>query len=685
MARTNVRRLPARVGAGALLGLVALAACGRENVRFVEHQSAPESIESYAEQLGAKVDTVEQTFMSSKIEHADLQLALGSGQVEQKVTMRSADSDQSVSYTQATRPQVMDLFQQGSTGSSQTDNFVQNSDTGGVLDILVVVDDSPSMAEEQANLSTKLAPLLSYVSDSNWRIAVNTTDPAAGCMRAIINKGDANYQSAFASAVMPGIKGSGNERGILQAVNGLSDNCMATPWLRPNSTLAVLIISDEDNCSNGTQCGEDPWKHGAYLTNYLASIRSVGTNARVYGLVWHASQARDQCSTAVHRADIYSSVITATGGKWGSVCSNNYTNTLSSISQDISIILKSQFALSYAPVPGSAVVHVNGQLRTSGYTITGNVIQFSTPPAVGASISVAYLHGATEMKKKFVLSQPAHNSGIEVMLDSAVADPSAYVFNAAQNAIEFTNAPSCNSVRVSYKKNVDLLSQFAIGSGAAPASVKAFVNGAQVSNFTVDYAQGLVKFAQAPAESSAIKIDYAKIGEPVLSYPVLVSGDTISVLDDTTGAQIGHSFANGKVTFAASEFVSGRVIALTIENVSGDHNLVVLTKEPRAGSLKVTGPSGVCPNAAISGSQLNLAACGYQAGAEVKVEFDYVTDKMNTFEITEVALSTVAKQQWKVLVAGEERKDYTRDGNKVTFASLPDAVEVKIEVRFIRN
>ena len=82
-------------------------------------------------------------------------------------------------FTQDDYPSVTTSHKQGRAGDPQSQNFEQGE--WGMLDLLVVIDNSGSMTEEQANLSTKLQPLLSKIAKSNWQIAVVTTDPADGC------------------------------------------------------------------------------------------------------------------------------------------------------------------------------------------------------------------------------------------------------------------------------------------------------------------------------------------------------------------------------------------------------------------------------------------------------------------------------------------------------------------------
>ncbi|MBC7660110.1 MAG: hypothetical protein H7249_10405 [Chitinophagaceae bacterium] len=147
-----------------------------------------------------------------------------------KITTQTlvTDDDQVLveqTFNQLNRPVYTEVFPQSSQLQDLSESFQQNSTASGILDLLLVIDNSGSMTEEQQNLSSKLSPLLYYLKDSDWRIGVVTTDPKDGCLRGLISKGDANSSELFTNAVNAGIKGSGNERGILQAVAGLKGEC----------------------------------------------------------------------------------------------------------------------------------------------------------------------------------------------------------------------------------------------------------------------------------------------------------------------------------------------------------------------------------------------------------------------------------------------------------------------------
>lgn len=270
----------------------------------------------------------------------------------------------------------------------------------GVLDLLIVVDNSGSMKEEQQGLATRMAPLLSEIQDSDYQISIVTTDPSDGCQRALLKKGMLDLDKAFSSAIQAGTTGSGNERGVLMARAGLQNSfdgtgftgggsCSGLPWLRPNSSVGVLFLTDEDNCSNGSDCGSDPWGSPEFLANYLSSIRTLGVDARVHGLI--TLPEGGQCSSSNNKKGYqYASLIQKTSGTMASICDADYSPALAQISRNIASTLKDQFFLKDVPVPGTFKVSINGKIQSSGYQINGRTLTFFSPPQANAEISVDY-------------------------------------------------------------------------------------------------------------------------------------------------------------------------------------------------------------------------------------------------------------------------------------------------------
>ena len=235
-------------------------------------------------------------------------------------------------------PTIM-AFLAACNGTSNKESELSSSseEMTNMVDILVVVDNSGSMAEEQANLSTKLQPLLRHIQDSDWQIGIATTDPEDSCLHSLISGTDSDPAGRFEVAITEvGTSGSSNERGIQQAVRALNGEC--GNWVREGSALGVLIISDEDNCSDATQCDDDPWSQGSYLSDYMSAIREIVITARIYGLIWHPSMSQGECPSGFNQGHTYADLIATTGGRWGSICDDDYTAILEEISRDLAVI-----------------------------------------------------------------------------------------------------------------------------------------------------------------------------------------------------------------------------------------------------------------------------------------------------------------------------------------------------------
>ena len=143
-----------------------------------------------------------------------------------------------------------------------------------VIDILLVLDNSSSMDEAHQVLSSKLAPLISAVAGFDWQIGIITTD-VNDCYRSIVKKGvneqDFTKEVGRLTEIKPSTSGESNkERAIASATKALNmelqrmrgdgepscDGGKVTDWPRADTTLAVLIVTDEDveNRSEGRQC-----------------------------------------------------------------------------------------------------------------------------------------------------------------------------------------------------------------------------------------------------------------------------------------------------------------------------------------------------------------------------------------------------------------------------------------------
>lgn len=396
------------------------------------------------------------------------------------------------------------LAYQGIMASTANEELVQKNQASGILDILVVIDSSASMAEEQKNLSVRLGALLSspQILASDWQIGIVTTDPNdlafknpdSKCLRALLKKGDPDLEAKFKTAIEAGVTGDNSERGILNAVRGLKAECLGgKTWLRDSSTVAIVLVSDEDNCSNGSDlaCAGQPDRESKYLTDYVGKIRILGEEARIYGILWAPGVPPAACASGFNRGNIYAEAITVSKGSLGSICDGDYSPTLLNLSRDISSIIRNQFTLKIAPPPGMFSVLIDGNLQTSGYKVVGKTLTFTTPPAVGSKITIAYDRAKFPYVTSKILPADAINV-MNVLLDGVTADPAGWSFDPAAHQVNFLSVPAEGvEIRITFQRPGDIAgNQIALPGPVdlATLDIHVVITGAKVEWSAVDAA-----------------------------------------------------------------------------------------------------------------------------------------------------------------------------------------------------
>lgn len=605
--------------------------------------------------------------------------------VSSNVTMAASYATQNSSFVQVTRQRMIDTLKQGGSSSfSQT--FNQLGENTGPIDILIVIDNSLSMAEEQTKLASKLSPLLASLSNADWQISVVTTDSANGCQRALIRKGDANYSQAFSTAISgAGTAGSGNERGILMAVAGLKGSfkvpgntpgttvvvpsagtcpTSAQTWVRAGAPIVVLIVSDEDNCSNnGSECpATDPWKYDSYLYDYLSTIRNPGVDARVYAIDWIPNTV---CATGANVATQYNNIVTRTKGLSGSICDADYTNTLNRISQDAASILKNQFSLTNIPDSGSSKVYVDNVLTNAGWNMVNGTLTFTTIPSNGAVIRVEYVVSSSSVLADIQLSQPAAAETIVLKVNGAVIPASAYSYAAATNKISY-RAPDLANIQVDYRMLTPALqSSFTVGQGATASSLVVKVNNVIVSNYALNAATGVITFSAPPQDSASISASFQKSNGNTLVYPFVIpatvdySNLEASISGSTTA--VPFTFLNNAVTFAAADFVEGLVVKISYRSRPKNQAVTLLLPfTPVSGSLSVVSGGVSCPPAqyTLTGTSL-VVNCDPGATDYISASYMYLDPSLvGTVVLSKVLQyplpvpSTVDAKYFKAVIDG---------------------------------
>ena len=622
----------------------------------------------------------ERSFLSSVVETASSTFNLNERLVEQNLVMSRPETSTMVRLTQDSRPPILEQFTQGRLGTTMTDTFSQ-SDLG-ILDIMVVIYNSGSMKEEQANLATKISPLLSSVKDSNWRIGVITTSKSQPNLRAIIQKGDANAAASFATAISAGIAGSGDERGIFQAVTGLS----APNFLRPGSSIAVLVVSDEDNCSTGPQgcLANDPDKDENYLLNYLkdSAKRPLGTNSRVYGLIYVPGDTT--CKTAPYPGQVYANAATKSMGKVGSICAADYTQILNDISSDMAKVLDDSVTLKAIPDTGTVQVYINGALQTSGFTVMGKTVKFTKAPPVNSEIKITYVTGKTgTISDSFNLMKSVLPSSEQVLVNGNMIPNSSYTIQGLNpTVLKFaTKPPEGADIRISYKESSELPKKFFIGLDVKQGTLVTKLNGVNATP-AYDGASGMIEFATPPPEASSILVDFIKFGPPTLRYliaslPPSVSG--LKIKDVDTAAEVPGSQDGMYLVFDLSDFKLGRKLKATYRDESVRVETLPLSHMPIPNTVLVKPSIGSCSEVdsfIVKGNSIELS-CLTPDDQKVVIDYRYADKVTKVFKMLDSG--DCEGFTWSVFVNDVETKQFTANGCSIQVDSeLPFGSKVKV-------
>lgn len=276
----------------------------------------------------------------------------------------------------------------------QSDTFEQSS---AAVDILFVIDDSCSMADEQQALASNFMSFISGATQGvgDWQIGVTTTDLFAqrGVLRAgaaglptVLTPTTPNVASVFSSNVQVGVSGSGYEQPFAcmqAAVTEPNRSGLNAGFLRNDAALAVVLVTDAVEQSQGT------------VNQFVSTLRALKNNLNELvnvSVVGPFSAASSTCSVEGIDDGRYAAIVTATNGARADICTTDWSRELSTVSQSVFSARKS-FSLTGSPRSmGDMTVTVNGNAVTSGWRLdaTNNAIVFTTPPASGADIVVGY-------------------------------------------------------------------------------------------------------------------------------------------------------------------------------------------------------------------------------------------------------------------------------------------------------
>lgn len=298
--------------------------------------------------------------------------------------------------------------------------------TQNKVDILMIVDDSNSMAADNAKLAQGLQNFVNdlTVSGLDWQMCATVTRSQdvynngtyywgasrnwvnyLGSPQWILKSGAADPYSIFTntmSAIGAGWAGTDDERGIKAAWWSIEykayNNCF-----RNEASLAVILISDEDERSVGGNSS---------LEYYVGEYKSLEAQDQPQELVNKVRQSfgaqkkftfnsiivkpgdaaclasQDSGGSKSHYGFKYYELSQLTDGAATSICDTNYSNNLNYFKERIINSLASE-TLECAPV-GDVMVTVTPTMSTLATQIENNKIIFNPAIPAGRTVKITY-------------------------------------------------------------------------------------------------------------------------------------------------------------------------------------------------------------------------------------------------------------------------------------------------------
>ncbi len=308
----------------------------------------------------------------------------------------------------------------------------------GLVDILIVDDNSGSMSPEQRNMANRFPTFIESLGNLDWRIAITTTDVSAtsgngpkaangngalqdgrfisfGNGSAVLTRSTPNNvqlfantiqrpetiaceQNDFQSAYCP----SPDERGVYAAYMAVERK--DSSFFRPGAHFALVVLADEDERSQSGELGQYPLEAKDRPENLVAAVKQhLGAQKTFSAHSVIVRPGDDGCLAAQRTVfpsgrvvtgfvgKVYAALSNLTGGHIGSICSSDYGNELGQIGYNIQDKVNT-VALVCPPLENKVDVvlspHPAGVVTT--YDTSTRTVHFSQPLPPNTNIHLTY-------------------------------------------------------------------------------------------------------------------------------------------------------------------------------------------------------------------------------------------------------------------------------------------------------
>lgn len=291
-----------------------------------------------------------------------------------------------------------------------------------LVDILLVVDNSCSMAPYQTKLASNFQAFIQFFVDVDvdYHIGVTTTtvtEPWVGgsCTQQQVNKipepghlvfdkvidsETNNAEQLFTQLVNVGTCGSGSEMGLEAAALALS-SAANVDFLRDEAELSIIFVSDEEDGS--------PYPVNDYLNDYRAAKPDGGRESMdVSALVVTdlSTCNQQQLQAGATTGDRYLDVAEQGKGIIGNICSDDFASIVTDLSLNSSR-LNDTFYLSSRPDLSTLEVEVNAEAfpcedgawtyvleaQDDGTELPAVIFERASLPAPSSQIAIRYFDG----------------------------------------------------------------------------------------------------------------------------------------------------------------------------------------------------------------------------------------------------------------------------------------------------
>lgn len=262
----------------------------------------------------------------------------------------------------------------GALPNSHSETHYQGAENPPV-DVLFVVDNSGSMAQEQAKLTQNFQSFITHFTSLglDFHIGVITTDienpDESGKLQgspAILTSSTPEIDSFFLQNASTGTDGSGAESGLEAIRLAFSEpNLSGTNagFLRPNAILAVIVVSDEEDWSDG-DTNEPAIADAPSISGYADLLLALkGGDASKVTMPVIVGDVPGGCTSPDAEAEAgvrYHELATALNGSKSSICSQDFATVLDTIGSDLAGLVTA-FPLAYTPDPITITVNVDGE------------------------------------------------------------------------------------------------------------------------------------------------------------------------------------------------------------------------------------------------------------------------------------------------------------------------------------